>query len=39
MKIYEFINGLSEGKFDEQLKKLYGNSERAVLRNRARYLS
>lgn len=39
MKIYEFINGLSDGRFDEQLKKLYGNSERAVLRNRARYLS
>ena len=39
MKIYELISGLSDGRFDEQLKMLYGNSERAVLRNRARYLS
>ncbi|SHM40678.1 galactokinase [Ruminococcus flavefaciens] len=39
MKIYDLISGLSGGSFDEQLKMLYGSSEKAVLRNRARYLS
>lgn len=39
MKIYELIKGLSEGSFDDQLKMLYGPSERSILRNRARYLS
>ena len=39
MNIYEFISGLSDGRFDEQLKMLYGASEKSVLRNRARYLS
>lgn len=39
MKIYELISGLSDGRFDDQLKKLYGSSEKAVIRNRARYLS
>lgn len=39
MNISEFINGISGGAFDEQLRRLYGQSERAVLRGRARYLS
>lgn len=38
MTIYELTNGLSNGSFDRQLKMLYGSSERAVLRGRARYM-
>lgn len=39
MNFYDLINGISNGAFDEQLRRLYGNSEKAVLRARARYLS
>ena len=39
MNISEFINGISGGAFDEQLRRLYGHSEMAVLRGRSRYLS
>ena len=39
MNIYEFISGISSGAFDEQLRRLYGASDKAVLRARARYLS
>jgi len=39
MNFYDLINGISNGAFDEQLRMLYGNSEKAVLRARARYLS
>ncbi|MBO7474168.1 MAG: galactokinase [Ruminococcus sp.] len=39
MNLSEYINGISSGSFDEQFCKLYGSSEKAVLRARARYLS
>ena len=39
MNLYDLINGLSNGAFDEQLRMLYGAGEKAVLRARARYLS
>ena len=39
MNLSEFINGISAGKYDEQFRMLYGSSEKAVLRARARYLS
>ena len=39
MNFYDLLNGISEGVFDEQFRMLYGSSERAVLRARARYLS
>jgi len=39
MNLSEFINGISSGRFDEQFRMLYGASEMAVLRARARYLS
>lgn len=39
MIINEFINGISCGAFDEQFRILYGSSERALLRQKARYLS
>lgn len=35
----EFLNGIQSGKFDEKLQMLYGASDKALLRNRARYLS
>lgn len=39
MNLFELISGISDGTFDEQLRMLYGDSEKAVLRARARYLS
>ena len=39
MNIYDLINGISNGTFDEQFRMLYGCSEKAALRARARYLS
>ena len=39
MNIYDLISGISEGRFDEQFRKLYSASDRAVLKARARYLS
>lgn len=39
MTIYDFINGISSGEFDEQLRAIYGKSERNILRNKARYIS
>lgn len=39
MTIYELSSGISSGAFDEQLKMLYGSSDRNILRHRARYLS
>ncbi len=39
MNLSEFINNISSGSFDEQFRMLYGSSERAVLRARARYLN
>ena len=39
MNLSEFINGISAGKYDEQFRMLYGSSEKAMLRARARYLS
>ena len=39
MNLSEFINGISAGKYDEQFRMLYGSSEKAILRARARYLS
>lgn len=39
MNLSEYINGISSGSFDEQFCKLYGSSEKAVLRARARYLN
>lgn len=39
MTIYELSAGMSAGKFDDQLKLLYGVPEKNILRNRARYLS
>ena len=39
MNIYDLISGISEGRFDEKFRKLYGASDRAVLKARARYLS
>lgn len=39
MIINEFINGISYGAFDEQMRRLYGSSEKALLRQKARYLS
>lgn len=39
MNIYELINGISNGNFDEQFRMLYGFSEKAVVRARTRYLS
>lgn len=39
MNLSEFINGISTGKYDEQFRMLYGSSEKAILRARARYLS
>ena len=39
MNLYDLINGISNGAFDEQLRMLYGTGEKAVLRARARYLS
>ncbi len=39
MTIYDLINGFSSGKFDEQLKELYGTSEKNIMKNRARYIS
>ncbi|MBO4523676.1 MAG: galactokinase, partial [Ruminococcus sp.] len=39
MNLSEFINGISNGKFDEQFRMLYGSADKSVLRARARYLS
>ena len=39
MNIYDLINGISNGTFDEQFRMLYGSSEKAVLHARSRYLS
>ena len=39
MNIYDFINGISSGKFDEQFRMLYGFSENAVINARTRYIS
>ena len=39
MNLSEFINGISGGSFDGQFRMLYGSSDKAVLRARARYLS
>ncbi|WP_028520882.1 galactokinase [Ruminococcus flavefaciens] len=39
MNIHELISGISDGRFDDQFRRLYGASERAVLKARARYLS
>lgn len=39
MNINEFINAISAGAFDEQLKKLYGSSEKELLKQKARYIS
>ncbi|WP_297961800.1 galactokinase family protein [uncultured Ruminococcus sp.] len=39
MNVFEFISGISGGRFDQQLRRLYGASDKAVLRARARYLS
>ena len=39
MNIYELINGISNGNFDEKFRMLYGFSEKAVVRARTRYLS
>ena len=39
MTIYDLINGISSGEFDEQLKELYGTSERNIMKNKARYIS
>ena len=39
MNVFEFISGISDGRFDQQLRRLYGASDKAVLRARARYLS
>jgi galactokinase len=39
MNLNEFVNALSYGKLDAKLKQLYGNTDMALLRNKARYLS
>ena len=39
MNLSEFINSITDGRFDEQFRMLYGSSERAVLRARARCIS
>jgi galactokinase len=39
MNIHEFINGISGGAFDAQLRRLYGSSPRAILRHKTRYIS
>ncbi|HRR77964.1 MAG TPA: galactokinase family protein [Ruminococcus sp.] len=39
MEFSIFINGLSSGAFDHQFVKLYGNSEKTILRQRARFMS
>ncbi|MBR6386455.1 MAG: galactokinase [Ruminococcus sp.] len=38
MNIQEFINNLSNGSLDETMRKLYGKSERELLRQRVRYI-
>lgn len=35
----DFVNGMANGCFDSQFIQLYGNSERELLRQRARYLN
>lgn len=39
MNISELVNAVSYGGLDEQFRILYGNSERTLLRQKARYLS
>lgn len=39
MNINEFINGISAGAFDEQLKMLYGLSAKEILKQKTRYIS
>ncbi len=39
MNLNEFVNALSYGKLDTKLKQLYGSSDNAILRSRARCLN
>lgn len=39
MNIYDFINGISNGNFDEQFRMLYGCAEKNVFHARSRYIS
>jgi len=39
MNISELVNAVSYGRLDEQFRILYGNSERTLLKQKARYLS
>ena len=39
MKLQEFINGISGGAFDSIFGRLYGCSEKMILRQRARYMN
>ncbi|NLT09919.1 MAG: galactokinase [Ruminococcus sp.] len=39
MEFSNFINGISSGAFDQQFVKLYGNSEKMILRQRARFIA
>lgn len=39
MTLFELISRITSGELDDQLKKLYGSSERNIMKNRARYLS
>lgn len=39
MLIQEFINGISNGSFDAQMRTLYGKSEKELLRQKVRYMS
>ena len=38
MNIQEFINGLSNGSLDKTMQKLYGKSDRELLRQKVRYI-
>ncbi|MBR1593009.1 MAG: galactokinase [Ruminococcus sp.] len=38
MNIQEFVNGISNGSFDKTMQKLYGKSDRELLRQKVRYI-
>lgn len=39
MIIQKFVNAVTSGQFDDKFRELYGNSEREIMRQRARYIS
>lgn len=39
MTLYNFLDSLTNGRFDELFSRIYGNSDKELLRQRARYLN